>query len=176
MGYDTSILNFVTLGLKFCFANSFDSCRMGGLALFTIQVFSKIFSGIFVQKGSLLKRSFILNSKEFFFFSTTSYHADFNCPSKMIKTILLPPGYPWVGQKITKYKKSKKSKYSFWQCTQNWYTNKNMKIVKSWENHQNRISKLGKSKISEKTVHFKFTIKFPLNMLIFVNFFSQSLL
>ena len=80
MGYDTSILNFVTLGLKFCFANSFDSCRMGGLALFTIQVFSKIFSGIFVQKGSLLKRSFILNSKEFFFFSTTSYHADFNCP------------------------------------------------------------------------------------------------
>ena len=109
MGYDTSILNFVTLGLKFCFANSFDSCRMGGLALFTIQVFSKIFSGIFVQKGSLLKRSFILNSKEFFFFSTTSYHADFNCPSKMIKTILLPPGYPWVGQKITKYKKSKKN-------------------------------------------------------------------
>ena len=41
MGYDTSILNFVTLDLKFCFANSFDSCRMGGLALFTIQVFSR---------------------------------------------------------------------------------------------------------------------------------------
>ena len=39
--------------------------------------------------------------------------------------------------------------------------------------NQKRISKLGKSKISEKTVHFKFTIKFPLNMLIFVNFLAK---
>ena len=108
MGYDTSILNFVTLGLKFCFANSFDSCRMGGLAIFTMQVYSKIFSGIFVQKGSLLKRSFILNSKEFLFFSTTSYHAYFKCPSKLIKTILLPPGYPWASKDHKIYRKSKK--------------------------------------------------------------------
>ena len=97
MGYDTSILNFITLGLKFCFANSFDSCRMGGLAIFTMQVFSKIFSGIF-----------ILNSKGFCFFSTTLYHADFNYPSKMIKTILLPPGYPWASKDHKIYRKSKK--------------------------------------------------------------------
>ena len=68
MGYDTSILNFVTLGLKFCFANSFDSCRMGGLAIFTIQVFSNIFSGIFAQKGKFIKKVIYSQFQRIFIF------------------------------------------------------------------------------------------------------------
>ena len=92
MGYDTSILNFVTLGLKFCFANSFDSCRMGGLALFTIQVFSKTFSVIFVQNGKFIKKVIYSQFQRIFpFLHNIVPCRDFNCPSKMIKTTVRAP-------------------------------------------------------------------------------------
>ena len=66
MGYDTSILNFVTLDLKFCFANSFDSCRMGGLALLIHNTsFLQTNSGIFVKNCFVKFIKDILYSQEF---------------------------------------------------------------------------------------------------------------